>query len=105
MYSRVEHGQTCWIDSECKNCNRPVYSHYSATGASRIDRIYLSRDLMSKKGATEILPVAFTDHCAKVISVTMETVNRWRGKRHCRMNPLSLKEDELHTRLGNRWDN
>jgi hypothetical protein len=47
---------------------------------------------MCNKWASEILPAAFTDHCAMVISVTMEAVNRWRGIRHWRMNPLRLKE-------------
>jgi hypothetical protein len=47
--------------------------------------------------ATEILPVDFTDHCAMVISVTMESVNRWRGIRHCRINPLKLKGRRSYT--------
>jgi hypothetical protein len=40
-----------------------------------------SRDFMDKKGASKILPAAFTDHCAMVISVTMEAVNRWKGNK------------------------
>jgi hypothetical protein len=58
------------------NPNHLAYTHYPASGASRIDRIYLSLNFMGSKGGSEILPVAFTDHCAVVTSINMSVENR-----------------------------
>ena len=44
--------------------NPKGYTHYTAHGASRIDRIYLSKKLYSRKIATTTIIAAFTDHNA-----------------------------------------
>jgi hypothetical protein len=80
-----------------------VYTYYSTVETRRIDKLYHSRDFKDKKGAGVILPAAFTDHCAVVISVTMQAVNRSRGIRHWPKKPLRLKED-LYVRLNDLWE-
>jgi len=44
--------------------NPHVFTHYMPTGAARIDRIYLSEDLLCNKQGAETIAPAFTDHLA-----------------------------------------
>ena len=46
------------------NKNPFGFTHYTATGATRIDRMYLSEDLIRHKQGTETIAAAFTDHLA-----------------------------------------
>jgi exonuclease III len=46
------------------NPARPIFTHYTSGGASRIDRIYITDDLRDPKQGAEIIPAAFTDHLA-----------------------------------------
>jgi hypothetical protein len=77
------------------NPNHPAYFHYSASGASRIDIIYLSRDFIGNKGGSDIIPAAVTNQCTVVISINMNVENKWGGLRHWRMNPFRFKEEGL----------
>jgi exonuclease III len=38
------------------------FTHYTATGASLLDRIYVSRNILAHKQGVETLAAAFTDH-------------------------------------------
>jgi hypothetical protein len=49
----------------------PTYTHYSATGTSRIDRIYLSRADKDRRTGVESVPTAFTDHHAVVLRLSV----------------------------------
>jgi exonuclease III len=58
-----------------RNENRR-YTHYTATGASRIDRIYATGNMMDKKPSTEICAVAFSDHLAvNLLTKCLATTN------------------------------
>jgi exonuclease III len=41
-----------------------TFTHYSPSGATRIDHFYLTQDFLGRKTGIEILPAAFTDHVA-----------------------------------------
>jgi hypothetical protein len=49
-----------------------VYTHYSVAGATRIDRIYTTRDLISKKLGIETIAAAFMDHSAVCLRLTVD---------------------------------
>jgi endonuclease/exonuclease/phosphatase family metal-dependent hydrolase len=77
---------TCGLqltDAWKQDPNRPAYKHYINTGASRIDRIYVSSDITEKITGTEFLPAAFTDHSAFIIHLEIgdmgmrKRMSRW----------------------------
>jgi len=51
--------------------NNRAYIHYTNTGASRIDRIYISHSLYKKKSSILTLPTAFTDHLAVAVRLSI----------------------------------
>ena len=69
-------------DAWSQDPQRPVYTHYSPNGATRIDRFYFTQDVLLRKTGIEILPVAFTDHNAVVLRLPVPTVGTgWRRGR------------------------
>jgi exonuclease III len=54
------------VDKWKQNPLRLNFTHHSTTGGTRIDRIYVSSELVKKKPDVEIIPAAFTDHHALV---------------------------------------
>jgi exonuclease III len=47
-------------DAWNQNPSRPTYKYYSSNGASRLDRFYISTDLLSRKTGMDVIPAAFT---------------------------------------------
>jgi exonuclease III len=66
---------------------RPVYTHYAPTGATRIDRVYLSKADINRKTGIEIIPTAFTDHHAVVLRLTIPVHVVWRARGRWIMDP------------------
>jgi len=87
------------------NKGRMIYTHFTAQGASRIDRIYLSRQLLKSKQGVEPIAAAFTDHLAIVLRVSLSAPCTTRGKGYWRMNPTYLDDQQFiqkfQTTLGN----
>jgi len=52
---------------------RPTYTHYTTTGAPRIDRIYITENLRKHEQGMETVVAAFTDHLAVVLRITLDT--------------------------------
>jgi exonuclease III len=52
------------IDAWNTTTSRRIYTHYTPTGASRIDRIYVTRNILSQKQCVESVAAAFTYHFA-----------------------------------------
>jgi exonuclease III len=50
---------------------RPTYTHHHPTGATNIDRFYVSTDMEQRKSGIEIITAPFTDHHAVVLRVTL----------------------------------
>jgi len=51
---------------------RTIYTHLISTGASRIDRIYVTRNQRTKKRGAEMLAAAFTDHFAVSLHMSLD---------------------------------
>jgi len=60
--------------------NPHVYTHYTTVGAARIDRIYMSEDLLLNKQGAETIAAAFTDHLAVLIRIKLATSIILRGR-------------------------
>jgi endonuclease/exonuclease/phosphatase family metal-dependent hydrolase len=90
-------------DTWTQNPNRPIYTRYSPAGASRIDRIYVSSEVMGRKTGIEILPAAFTGHNAVVLRLALGKRHVRMGRARWKMNPILLKDDELLSQLQQQW--
>ena len=71
---------------------RNAYTHYTATGASRIDRIYVTHDLPWRQQDAETVATAFTDHFAVIPRFTMDVPCSPRGKGYWLMNVSFLSD-------------
>jgi len=60
------------VDTWQPNTDRRVYTHISASGASRLDCIYITKELNSRKRGVEVVAVAFTDHPAVCLRLSAE---------------------------------
>ena len=68
-----------------------IYTHYSRQGASRLDRIYATRNLSDRKKGVETVVAAFTDHLAVVQSVAHDVDIR-RGRGYWKMNAALMQD-------------
>jgi hypothetical protein len=82
---------------------RPAYTHYSPTGSTRIDRFYMTQDLLLRKTGIEILLVAFTDHNAVVLRLSIPTMGTgWRRGR-CKIERVMLTEAAVKDEIRCEW--
>ena len=77
---------------------RGVYTHYTRHGVSRLDRIYVSRNLSGKKCETETVVTAFTDHLVVVLRIALNVTTVRRGRSYWRMN-VTLQETLFQEKL------
>jgi hypothetical protein len=86
-----------------RSADRPVYTHYSVSGATRIDRIYATRDLISRKLGIETIAAAFTDHSAVCLRLTVDVpvVRTWRG--FWKMDNTLLDDPTIMGQLRDIW--
>ena len=83
---------------------RTAYTHYTTTGASRIDRIYVTHDLRRRQQGAKTVVAAFTDHIAVILRLAMDVPCCPRGKGYWRMNVSFLSDTYfLQTRKKN-WE-
>ena len=80
-----------------------AYTHYTHTGAARLDRIYISEDLSCNKQGAETIAAAFTDHLAVLIRIKLATPMLLRGKGRWRMNTFLLKDTSFQRKCRNSW--
>jgi hypothetical protein len=59
---------------------RPNDTHFTPTGASRLDRIYITEHLRKNKHGVETMPAAFSDRCHQSHKehATSPATGRWR---------------------------
>jgi hypothetical protein len=79
-----------------------TYTHYTVTGATRLDRIYVTDDLLRKKKSIEIRAAAFTDHLA-VISHTKCPMDTTMGQGSWRLNMMLLRDRYTVDPLKDEW--
>jgi len=87
-----------------KETNPHVYTHYAPAGAARIDRIYLSEDLLCNKQGAETIAAAFTDHLAVLIRVKFATPIIFRGRGRWYMNTSLLKDAPFRRKVRDVWN-
>jgi hypothetical protein len=80
-----------------------TYTHYTSRGASRIDRIYISRNLSDLKRGVETRLAAFTDHLAVVLRIALEVTPVWRGRSYWKMNTTLLGDKIFQRQLRKKW--
>lgn len=83
---------------------RPIYTHYTSTGASTIDRIYVTETLRENKQDVETAAAAFTDHLVVLLLLILDTQSALRGKGYCRMNVSLLNELAFQTTMQEEWE-
>jgi len=85
------------------NKNPFGFTHYTATGATRIDRMYLSEDLIRHKQGTETIAAAFTDHLAVLFRIQLATPRTLRGKGRWIMNTSFMEDPSFRWKLPEEW--
>jgi endonuclease/exonuclease/phosphatase family metal-dependent hydrolase len=83
---------------------RPNYTHFTSTGASRLDRIYITEHLRKNKYGVEMMPSAFTDHLAVIIRLSLESQSTRYGPSYWKMNAYLLHETDFLHRLRVEWE-
>jgi exonuclease III len=90
-------------DAWSQDSQRPAYTHFSPTGATRIDRFYITQELVLQKTGIEILPAAFTDHNAVVLRLSLPTVRTgWRRGRW-KMDPVLVTDAAVKDKKRCAW--
>jgi endonuclease/exonuclease/phosphatase family metal-dependent hydrolase len=71
------------------------YTHYSPMGATRIDRIYTTKELSTKKVGIETVAAGFTDHLAVILRLSVEVPIIRRGRGLWKMNTSLFDEETV----------
>jgi len=72
-------------------------------GASRIDRIYTTKEMSDKKIGLETVAAPFTDHLSAVMRLSVDVPIVRRGKGFWKMNTSILSEEVFEERLRQKW--
>jgi exonuclease III len=86
-----------------ENKSTKAYTHYSPTGASRLDRFYISHPLYKNKSSILTVPAAFTDHFAVILRLKIDSLNPRRGRGLWKMKPAIMASTECKQQLQQRW--
>ena len=91
------------IDMWEANPERGIYTHYSRQGASRLDRIYVTRNLSDRKKGIETVVAAFTDHLAVILRMALDVDITRRGRRFWKMNAALMQDAQFQAQLRLQW--
>jgi hypothetical protein len=84
--------------------DRPGYTHYSVGGAARLDRIYISFDLLRRKQGMEILAGTFTNHLVVCLRMSVEEPIMRRGPAFWKVDARILEDKTSIAQLSILWD-
>jgi hypothetical protein len=73
--------------------------HYTRSGAARLDRIYVTRQLSGHKYGIENAVAAFTDHLAVILRIALEVNTVQRGHSYWKMDAALLSDTEVQGTL------
>ena len=99
MLERIVHGLGI-IDMGVAPPTQTIYTHFTSTDASRINRIYVTRNLRTKQRGVEMLAAASTDHFAVSLRLSLDASSTPRGKGYWKMNISYLSEEAQNTSHG-----
>jgi exonuclease III len=83
---------------------RPVFTHHSPSGASRIDRFYASHEVLRYKTGIEIVPAPYTDHEAVVLRLLLPARERGLRRGRWRTNPRLFTDTHILNRIRGEWE-
>jgi hypothetical protein len=72
-------------------------------GASRLDRIYVTRNIRDRKKGIETVVAAFTDHLAVVLSIVLDVDIIRRGRSFWKMNAELMQDAHFQDQLSQQW--
>jgi hypothetical protein len=82
---------------------RGIYTYYTWQGTSRLNRIYVSRNLSGRKCGTEAIMTAFPDHLAVVLRIVLNVTAVCRDRYYWKINAALLRETPFLETLRQRW--
>ena len=80
------------VDMLATATGRGVYTHYTRSGAARLDRIYVSRQLSGRKYGIETAVAAFTDHLTVILHVALDVTTVQHERSHWKMDSALLRD-------------
>jgi len=85
------------------NPTRKVYIHYSASRATRIGRIYATRELLERKLGVEAIAAPFTAHLAVCLRISIDLpIMRW-GRGLWKLDSVVITENPSTEKLRTLW--
>ena len=81
---------------------RGVYTHYTRSGAARLDRIYVSRQINGRKYGIETAVAAFTDHLAVILRIALNVTTVQLGRSYWKMDTALLRDAGVQETLQQR---
>ena len=81
----------------------PGYTYYGAHSASRIDRIYVTRQLQMRAPTVDLFATAFSDHHAVMFHVPLSCSPLRRGRGYWKMNVSYFHDKSWLTDFSRQW--
>ena len=78
---------------------RAVCTHYTLHGVARLDCIYVTSNLSSKKIRVETVLAAFTDHLVVCLHMTLDATIQRQGRGRWKMNITPLCDTMIKSQL------
>ena len=91
------------VDMWAPATGRGVYTHYARSGAERLDRKYVSRQLSEQKYGIETAVAAFTDHLAAILCFVLDVTTVQRGRSYWKMDAVLLRDAGVQKIIQQRW--
>jgi hypothetical protein len=82
---------------------RRLNKYYTRNGATRLDRINVTKELLRGKCGTETIVTALSDHLAVLVRMALNMTIGQRGIGIWRMNVAVMKEVLFREKLRNNW--
>jgi hypothetical protein len=78
--------KTNLVDTWKSQRRKPIYTHITHHSTSRIDRIYIAKDLAPEITRTEVIVAPFTDHDAFAVHINLRGTHMDRGPSYWKLN-------------------
>jgi hypothetical protein len=91
------------VDMWAPGTGRGVYTHYTRSGAARLDRIYVSRQFIGRKYGIETAVAVLTDHLAVILRISLNVTTVQRGRSYWKMDAALLSDTGVQETLQQGW--
>ena len=86
-------------DAWNRSAERQGYTHYSVNGASRLHRIYVTKDLSRRKQGPEMIVAAFTDHFGLSLHLKLNVSILRLGRGYWKLDGTLLEDSTITQQL------